>query len=707
MAVQAVILTPLLDIVDDPALNDMSESEARTRLAALLEKFSDVFVDSLPMDQLPPYRPVNHEIPLIDPTEKVKPRVYPLADKYRSQWAEHSAKYTRGRFWVSGPIDSTAPVFAIPKKNSQTARFVIDLRACNSNTVKRFSPIPDMNNVRYEVARSHYRSKFDVAAAFEQVRVIPEHVDRTGFATVTGTYTSRVMQFGDTNAPNTLNLLTSAMFQPCLPFAKIFFDDVHVHSDTRRVHLRHIKILLMTLRHYRFYLGSKKSEWFSKSLDSLGTIISDVGIEVDPTKWERIQQWPIPRNKTDIQRFLGTVNWMRDHLPHLSTILEPITALMAQSTSWRWNEREQQAFDTVKSLVPAILRPIDGAKVTSGEHKMYLFTDASRVGIGACLASGPNRSQALNYHVTDKEFLAVVSACRAFEQHLIGYPFVIVTNHQALCTIKTQKLRQTPRHIRMCLELSHFDFEFEFIAGKNNTLADLLSRLWEVKQGSHEDQSLPEERPCTSPSPDRLPPVDFALGPQCDDCEAGSPGYYALKEESQDGDVNGQELGNLFLKEECHEFTTPGESLLEERPYTSPSHDRLPPVDCTFGPWGHGYDIGSPGSHCVFENIMDAIDLSIGRCGTRDPVVCSKVGNEMGLPILSAALGAYSKEAFFFFTGAHKLQSFGLAGTARKRAKRGYKATTASNWVKVKPLRAKSAAQIKTRRAPNADSNGR
>ncbi|SDA02212.1 BZ3500_MvSof-1268-A1-R1_Chr7-3g09563 [Microbotryum saponariae] len=643
---------PLLDVVDDPALDDFSESEAQTRLAALLKKFSDVFVDSLPMDQLPPYQPVNHEIPLIDPTEKVKPRVYPLADKYRSQWAEHSAKYTRGRFWVS--------VFAIPKKNSQTARFVIDLRARNSNTVKRFSPIPDMTNVRYEVARSHYRSKFDVAAAFEQVRVIPEHVDRTGFATVTGTYTSRVMQFGDTNAPNTLNLLTSAMFQPCLPFAKIFFDDVHVHSDTRRAHLRHIKILLMTLRHYRFYLGSKKSEWFSKSLDSLGTIISDVGIEVDPTKWERIQQWPIPRNKTDVQRFLGTVNWMRDHLPHLSTILEPITALMAQSTSWRWNEREQQAFDTVKSLVPAILRPINGAKVTSGEHKMYLFTDASRVGIGACLASGPNRSQAiptrffsakftgaqLNYHVTDKEFLAVVSACRAFEQHLIGYPFVIVTDHQALRTIKTQKLRQTPRHIRMCLELSRFDFEFEFIAGKNNTLADSLSRLWEVKQGSHEDQvkeneledmffdgerhefttpgeSLPEERPCTSPSPDRLPPVDFALGPQHDDCEAGSPGYYALKEESQDEDVNGQELGNLFLKEECHEFITPGESLLEERPSTSPSHDRLPPVDCAFGPWGHGYDAGSPGSPHLAENIMDAVDWSIGRLSP--PIAVNRV----------------------------------------------------------------------------------
>ncbi|SCZ92913.1 BZ3500_MvSof-1268-A1-R1_C066g00326 [Microbotryum saponariae] len=159
-----------------------SESEARTRLAALLEKFSDVFVDSLPMDQLPPYRPVNHEIPLIDPTGK-------------SQWAEHSAKYTRGRFWVSGPIDSAAPVFAHSEEELPDGSFRDrpPLRA-TATPSSVFRPSPDMTNVRYEVARSRYRSKFDVAAAFEQVRVIPEHVDRTGFATVTGTYTSRVMQ---------------------------------------------------------------------------------------------------------------------------------------------------------------------------------------------------------------------------------------------------------------------------------------------------------------------------------------------------------------------------------------------------------------------------------------------------------------------------------------------------------------------------------
>ncbi|SDA04060.1 BZ3500_MvSof-1268-A1-R1_C095g00524 [Microbotryum saponariae] len=76
---------PLLDVVDDPTPT----------------------ISSQPRD------PVDRS------HRKGQPRVYPLADKYRSQWAEHSAKYTRGRFWVSGPIDSAAPVFAIPKKNSR------------------------------------------------------------------------------------------------------------------------------------------------------------------------------------------------------------------------------------------------------------------------------------------------------------------------------------------------------------------------------------------------------------------------------------------------------------------------------------------------------------------------------------------------------------------------------------------------------------
>ncbi|SGY18664.1 BQ5605_C054g12629 [Microbotryum silenes-dioicae] len=309
-----------------------------------------------------------------------------------------------------------------------------------------FSPIPDMQTVRADVARSPFRSKVDVAAAFEQVRVVPRDVSKTRFATVTGTYTSHVMQFGDTNAPNTLNLVTNMMFHPCAEFLKIFFDVIHLHSPTRCAHLRHIRILLTTLRHYRFYLGRGRTEWFSLQLDSLGAVITDNGIAVNPSKWERIKNWPRPRNILDVQRFMGTINWMRDHLPQLSTILAPITRLTSKSVTWVWTNREEAAFAQVKALVPQVLRPIDSAKVLLGEHRIFLATDACTVGIGACLLSGPTYDTAVpfcfhsakfnpaqsRYNTTNQELLAVVTACKEFEQHLLGYPFMVLSDNAGI-----------------------------------------------------------------------------------------------------------------------------------------------------------------------------------------------------------------------------------------------------------------------------------
>jgi hypothetical protein len=127
------------------------------------------------------------------------------------------------------------------------------------------------------------------------------------------------MQFGDTNAPDTLNQVTNMMLQPCLGcFAFIFFDDVQLFSPSRRAHLRHIRILLTMLHWYRFYLGKSKSKWFARSLLSLAALITDDGITVDPLKWDKITNWPTPRNKKDVLQFQGTINWMRDHLKDLA-----------------------------------------------------------------------------------------------------------------------------------------------------------------------------------------------------------------------------------------------------------------------------------------------------------------------------------------------------------------------------------------------------
>jgi hypothetical protein len=236
--------------------------------------------------------------------------------------------------------------------------------------------------------------------------------------------------------------------------------------------------------------GKSKSKWFARSLLSLGALITDDGIAVDPLKWDKIANWPTPRNKKDVLRFQGTINWMCDYLKDLASVMAPLTALTG-SREWQWGDPEEAAFAEVKSMVPALLKPIDWEKVRAGEHKLYVFTDASITGVGVHINLGPDRASSMPYHfysakfnptqvnydTTNQELLAVVSAVKQFEQHLVGWKFVVVSDHEPLKRFWTTAPTLTRRHIRMYNELSCFNFEMEFIPGKDNVITDSLSRV--------------------------------------------------------------------------------------------------------------------------------------------------------------------------------------------------------------------------------------
>ena len=90
-------------------------------------------------------------------------------------------------------------MLCIPKKNGT----VFDLREQNDNTVKDMTLFPDQDIIRNDMARVAYRSKLNMSKAYEQICIVPEHVHKTAFATVLGTFRSQVMQMGDCNAPST------------------------------------------------------------------------------------------------------------------------------------------------------------------------------------------------------------------------------------------------------------------------------------------------------------------------------------------------------------------------------------------------------------------------------------------------------------------------------------------------------------------------
>ncbi|GAA6000903.1 hypothetical protein JCM5350_003693, partial [Sporobolomyces pararoseus] len=238
---------PLLDIDDDDdTQEDLSQDEVDTQLDKLLERFDHLFISKL--GKLPPHRPIDHHIELINEEEKIRPRAIPIPLKYEKQWRAHVLNFVETGYWSREALDSACAVFAVPKHDPSLGRFVVNLQARNKNTVKRLSPIPDMKAVRSRLASHPYRSKLDFKAAYEQIRLTEDSVAKSGFISPTGTYVSRVMQQGDRNAPDTIHRLCSLMFSRALGrFVDVFYDDVFIYSKTRRAHLRYLEIVFTTL----------------------------------------------------------------------------------------------------------------------------------------------------------------------------------------------------------------------------------------------------------------------------------------------------------------------------------------------------------------------------------------------------------------------------------------------------------------------------
>ena len=84
-----------------------------------------------------------------------------------------------------------------------------------------------------------------MSEAYEQIRIIPEHIHKTVFATVLGsTFGSQVMQMGDCNAPSTFQQLMAAIFQDCISrFIHVYLDNIFIYSHSIEEHEKYLGIV--------------------------------------------------------------------------------------------------------------------------------------------------------------------------------------------------------------------------------------------------------------------------------------------------------------------------------------------------------------------------------------------------------------------------------------------------------------------------------
>ena len=115
-------------------------------------------------------------------------------------------------------------------------------------------------------------------------------------------------------------------------------------------HKIHLKAVFQHLKEQQIYLKLSKCQFFLRKVHWLGYVILEDGIEVDDRKVEAIKKIEIPNNISQVQSFLGLVNYYRWHLKNLTEVALPLTELTKDKNTWTWGHGDNKNRKHLKRL---------------------------------------------------------------------------------------------------------------------------------------------------------------------------------------------------------------------------------------------------------------------------------------------------------------------------------------------------------------------
>eukprot|EP00253_Pinus_taeda_P011052 PITA_11052 len=232
----------------------------------------------------------------------------------------------------------------------------------------------------------------------------------------------------------------------------------------------------------------------------LGHHISGDGIKVDRSKVEVISKLPIQNCQKDVRSFLGFTGYYIRFIGNFTKIASPLFKLLTKDFEFKWDPDCQSAFEALKTR-------ISKAPILRGPNwklPFHISTDASDTALGVVLGqkdlvpyaiyyTNKNLTPTeLNYTVTEKEFLAVVHAINKFRHYITGYGTFVHTDHSAIRYLMNKPVTNG-RVTRWLLLLQEFNITVLDRPGKQNTVADFLSRIQNTNEDSPVEDKFPNE----------------------------------------------------------------------------------------------------------------------------------------------------------------------------------------------------------------------
>ena len=385
-------------------------------------------------------------------------------------------------------------IMLVPKKEPGQFRMCIDFRGVNKALIDDANPLPKVQDIMDNLKGAKYFSKLDILAAFHTIPLSEESKQYTAFATPSGRFVQYTrLPFGLKNATAIMQRFsTKALGDLLWRCAVVYVDDFLIWSPSKDQHLKDIDAVLSCMEKAGLRAKVSKCDFGLTSIPFLGHIISEEGCRPDPVKVRAILDVPRPSSLDSLRSWMGMCGYYRKYIKNYSRKVHPLLEMAKKGQRKfpkpdEWNAEQVEAWNFVREQLttePILTHP-------RWEDDWFLYTDASKKGLGATLAQkvdGVERVVAFasrvltksekQYSVHQLEALAMMWGLEVFRHYLQplapGQKATVVTDHQALRFF--QDMKEPGRYARWIMRLQDFKFDIVHRPGRKHGNCDGTSR---------------------------------------------------------------------------------------------------------------------------------------------------------------------------------------------------------------------------------------
>ena len=260
-----------------------------------------------------------------------------------------------------------------------------------------------------------------------------------------------------------------------------YLDNITIGGSTQAEHDANLAKFLAVADEHNLVFNKSKCVYSTDTIDLLGYRIHNGTLRPNPERVKALQDLPPPKNTKEQLRVVGLFAYYAQWIERYSDKVKPLVS----NTSFPLTENAMHAFEILKSeLIDVSLM------VINDKFPFVVETDASNVAISATLnqngrpvafySRSLNKSEQTQASV-EKEALAIVEAVRKWSHYLIGRKFKLITDQRSVRFMYDCKNRgkiKNSKILRWRTELSQYQYEIVYRAGKLNAASDTLSRVY-------------------------------------------------------------------------------------------------------------------------------------------------------------------------------------------------------------------------------------